>query len=151
MVTVLVAVPSVTPVELRRVIVTVAVPALSARICQATFFVAPAAIDPADCVEPLGLRSRSALLGVKLITTVKPVAADPPPFVTVAVAVNSCPRTRVVGTPRSAIAIPAGGGGGGALADVTVKVDDLVVLPENAVSVTCVFAVTGDVVTVKLA
>jgi hypothetical protein len=32
--------------------------------------------------------SRSALVGVKLITTVEPVAADPPPLVTVAVAVN---------------------------------------------------------------
>jgi len=88
-VTVLVAVPNVTPAELRSVIVTVAVPALSARICHATVFVPPAAIVPADCVEPVGLLSRSALLGVKLTTTVKPVAADPPPFVTVAVAVNS--------------------------------------------------------------
>jgi len=88
-VTVLVAVPNVTPAELRSVIVTVAVPALSARICQATVFVPPAAIVPADCVEPVGLLSRSALLGVKLTTTVRPTAADPPPFVTVAVAVNS--------------------------------------------------------------
>src|SRR3954449_10728262 len=139
MVTVLLAVPNVTPAELRSVIVTVAVPALSARICQATVFVAPAAIVPADCVEPLGLRRRSALLGVKLTTTVRPVAADPPPFVTVAVAVNSCPRTMDAGTPLRAIAIPDGGGGG-ALAEVTVKVDDLVALPENAVTVTCVFA-----------
>jgi len=88
-VTVLVAVPNVTPAELRSVIVTVAVPAFSARICQATVFVAPAAIVPADCDEPVGLLSRSALLGVKLTTTVKPAAADPPPLVTVAVAVNS--------------------------------------------------------------
>src|SRR3954451_14075211 len=56
----------------------------------------------------------------------------------------------VVGTPLRAIDIPDGGGGG-TLADVTVKVDDLVVLPENAVSVTCVFAVTCAVVTEKLA
>lgn len=88
-VTVLVAVPSVTPAEVRSVIVTVAEPALSARICQATVFVPPAAIVPADCVEPVGLLSRSALLGVKLTTTVKPVAADAPPLVTVAVAANS--------------------------------------------------------------
>src|SRR3954469_12755113 len=91
-VTVLLAVPNATPVELRNVIVTVAVPALSARITQATVFVPPAAIVPADCVEPDGLLSRSALLGVKLTTTVKPEAPDPPPFVPVAVAVNSLPR-----------------------------------------------------------
>jgi hypothetical protein len=87
-VTVLVAVPNVTPAELRRDIVTVAVAALSARICQATVFVPPAATVPVDCVELVGLVSRSELVGVKLTTTVKPVAADPPPFVTAAVAVN---------------------------------------------------------------
>src|SRR4051794_28351246 len=55
----------------------------------------------------------------------------------------------VAGTPLRAIAIPVGGGGVPAV--VTVRVDDLVTLPENAVSVTGVLAVTGDVVTVKLA
>jgi hypothetical protein len=54
----------------------------------------------------------------------------------------------VVGTPVRAIAIPEGGG---VLAAVTVKVDVLVVLPKNAVSVTVVFAVTVDVVMTKLA
>jgi hypothetical protein len=87
-VTVLVAVPNVTPVELRRVIVTVAVAALLARICQATVFVPPAATVPVGCVELVGFVSRSALVGPKLTATVEPVAADPPPLVTVAVAVN---------------------------------------------------------------
>jgi hypothetical protein len=87
-VTVLVAVLNATPVELRSVIVTVAVAALSARICQATVFVPPAATVPVACVELVGLVSRSAFVGVKLTTTVDPVAADPPPLVTVAVAVN---------------------------------------------------------------
>jgi hypothetical protein len=53
----------------------------------------------------------------------------------------------VAGTPLRAIAIPDGG----PLAGVTVKVDVVVVLPENAVIVTGVLAVTGDVVTVKVA
>src|SRR3954454_6816298 len=57
----------------------------------------------------------------------------------------------VAGTPLRAIATPDGGGGGGALADVTARVDDLGTLPENAVTVTCVFAAPGDVVTVKFA
>jgi hypothetical protein len=86
--TVLAAEPSVTPAALRRVTVTVAVAALSARICQATVFAPPAATVPVGCTELVGLVSRSALLGAKLTTTVEPVAADPPPLVTVAVAVN---------------------------------------------------------------
>jgi hypothetical protein len=86
--TVLLAVAKVAPAELRNVIVTVAVPALSARSCQATACVPPAASVPGDCVELVGLLSRSALLGVKLTTTVVPLAVDAPPLVTVAVAVN---------------------------------------------------------------
>src|SRR4051794_29282275 len=152
MVTVLVAVPNVTPPALRNVIVTVAVPALSPRICQATLCVPPAATVPVGCDEPVGLLSRSTLLGVKLTTTVVPLAAEVPPFVTVAVAVNDEPRTNVVGTPLGAIDMPEGGGGGGGVfACVTVKVADLVMLPANAVIVTGVFAVTADVVTVKFA
>src|SRR4051795_9579416 len=152
MVTVLVAVPNVTPPALRSVIVTVAVPALSPRICQATACVPPAATVPVGCDELVGLLSRSALLGVKLTTTVMPLAADAPPFVTVAVAVNDEPRTIDAGTPLRAIVIPeGGGGGGGVLACVTVNVADRVMLPENAVIVTGVFAVTVDVVTVKFA
>ena len=86
--TVLVAVPNVTPAELRSVIVTVAVAALLARICHGTVLVPPAAIVPVGWVELVGFVSRSALVGAKLTTTVEPVAADPPPLVTAAVAVN---------------------------------------------------------------
>ena len=156
-VTVLLAVPNVRPAEVRSVIVTVAVAALSPRICHATACVPPAATDATDWVATVGLLSRSALVGVKLTTTVRPLAADPPPLVTVAVAVNDWPRTSVAGTPLRAIDMPVGGGevvgggGGGAAPAVTVMVADLVTAPANAVSVTDVFAETGDVVTVKLA
>jgi hypothetical protein len=99
-----VAVPSVVPLELRSVIVKVAVPARSARICHATLRLPPAATVATDCVNPCGLRSRSALLGVKLTTTDRPLAAAPPVLVTIAVAVNDWPREMVAGTPLSAIA-----------------------------------------------
>ena len=110
MVSVPVAVANVVPAELRSVIVMVAVPGLSARICHGTFVVAPAAIVAIDCVELVGLERRSALDGVKLITTEAPVTLDPPPLVTVAVAVNDWPWRMVAGRLPNVIAMPVGAG-----------------------------------------
>ena len=107
-VSVRVAVPTVAPLELRSVIVKVTVPARSARISHATLRLPPAATVATDCVELDGLRRRSALLGVKLTTTERPLAAAPPVLVTVAVATNSRPREMVAGTPLSAIASAGG-------------------------------------------
>ncbi len=104
------AVASVVPAELRSVIVTVALPALSARICHDTFVVAPAAIVAIDCVELVGLLRRSASDGVKLITTEEPVTLEPPPLVTVAVAVNDWPRRMLAGRLLNVIAMPVGAG-----------------------------------------
>ena len=102
-VSVRVAVPNVVPLELRSVIVKVAVPDRSARISHATFRLPPAATVATDCVDPCGLRRRSESLGVKLTTTDRPLADAPPVLVTVAVAVNDWPREMVAGTPLSAI------------------------------------------------
>jgi hypothetical protein len=128
-VTVVDAVPNVTPAELRSVIVTVAVPLLSARVRQDTAVVPPAATVPADCVELVGLVRRSASVGVKLKTTDVPVAADAPLFVTVAVAVNDWPRPMVAGTPLSVIAIPDGAAPAG------VKLRDAEKLPRTPAEV----------------
>ena len=108
-VSVLLAVPTVVPLELRSVIVNVAVPERSARISQATLRLPPAATVATDCVDPCGLRSRTASLGVTLTTTVRPLAAPPPVLFTVAVAVNDWPREMDAGTPLSAIASDGGG------------------------------------------
>ena len=73
-----VAVARVVPAELRSVIVTVTVPGFAHASCYDTFVDAPAAIVAIDCVELVGLVRRSALVGVKLMTTVEPLAVDPP-------------------------------------------------------------------------
>jgi len=147
-VTVRLAVASVVPLEFRTVIVNVAVAVLSARICHETLRVPPAAIVATDCVELDGLFSRNELLGVKLTTTDRPLAAALPVFATAAVAVNDCPRRMVAGTPLSETVTDAGGC---VEPGNTVRFADRVVLPWTAVIVTGVFAKTVDVVTVKLA
>jgi hypothetical protein len=101
-------VPTVVPLAFLSVIVTVVEPARSARSCQETFCDPPAATVATDCVALCGLFNRTASLGEKLITTERPLAADVPVLVTVAVAVNDWPRAMVAGTPLSAIVVAAG-------------------------------------------
>ena len=89
------------------VIVKVAVPARSARICRVTLRLPPAATVATDCVDACGLCSRSALLGVKLTSTDKPPAAAAALLVTVAVALKVWPR-RMLGIVRSSMASRSG-------------------------------------------
>ena len=76
------------PLGSRSVIVTVPVPARSARNCHDRLLVVPAAIAGADCVADCGLCNRNALDGLIETATEYPVAVDPPELVTAAVAVS---------------------------------------------------------------
>jgi hypothetical protein len=73
-----VTVAAVAPLALRRVIGTVADPGRSARICQATSSLAPAAIGAAASLPFRGVPSRIAPLGVKVIITEFPGAIAVP-------------------------------------------------------------------------
>lgn len=120
-VSVLLAVSTVAPPELRSVIVSVAEPALSARICQVTDELPPAGTVGSDWLVLRGFSARIELEGLKPTSTVYPLAEPPLVLATEPVALKNCPRAMLEGTPLSVrsnvgaagVGVLVGVGGGG--------------------------------------